>query len=154
MSLITDLIGTAASASNPVTGIIDAAHGFLGLFKLDPNKKADIEAQLTAENLDAQKTELAAQLAVVQGQLSINLQEAKNNTLFDDWRDAVGWTCAIALFWNYVGQPFGVDLLLVFHRAIDIALIPKLDMTSLFTLLGTMLGTGASQFHLNGNGHS
>ena len=152
-----DFIGSIVGSANPAgapASIAQAAQGILSMFKLDPNKKAEYQAQLVAENIDLEKAELAANLAAAKGQLAINLAEAEKGGLFNDWRDAVGWTCAIALFWNYVGQPFGVDILLACHRAIDITLIPKLDMTSLFTLLGTMLGTGASQFHLGGgDGH-
>jgi hypothetical protein len=152
-----DFIGSIVGAANPAgapASIAQAAQGIISMFKLDPNKKAQYQADFVAENIDLEKAELAANLATAQGQLAINLAEAQKGGLFNDWRDAVGWTCAIALFWNYVGQPFGVDILLACHRAIDITLIPKLDMTSLFTLLGTMLGTGASQFHLGGgDGH-
>lgn len=150
MSTLSDIVGVAATgATSPITGIVQAAQGILSLFKMDPTKKAEIEAQLTTENIDAEKAQLAADLSVAQGQLAINLQEAKNNRLFDDWRDAVGWTCAIALFWNYVAQPFVGTAVMIWHPTFNLALLPKLDMTGLFTLLGTMLGTGASQFHLN-----
>lgn len=155
MSTLSDLVGAATGGANPLnsaTGIVTAVKSFFGLFKMDPTVKAQIDAQITEENLDLEKAQLVADLSAAQGQLAINLQEAKNNRLFDDWRDAVGWTCAIALFWNYVGQPFVGTAAVLIHPAFNLALLPKLDMTGLFTLLGTMLGTGASQFHLGGNG--
>lgn len=152
MSVLNDILGTAAAGANPVTGIVQAAQGILSLFKMDPTKKAEIQAQLVEDNIDLEKAQLAADLSSAQSQLAINLQEAKNNKVIDDWRDAVGWTCAIALFWNYVGQPFVIFGLIIFHIAVDQSILPKLDMVSLMTLLGTMLGTGASQFHMGGNG--
>lgn len=154
MSTFTDVLSTAVgTASSPVIGIVQAAQGILSLFKMDPTKKAELQAQLTEDNIDAEKAQLAADLATAQGQLAINLQEAKNDKLIDDWRDAVGWTCATALFWNYVAQPFVIFGLIVFHVTVDQTILPKLDMVSLMTLLGTMLGTGASQFHLNQGGN-
>lgn len=151
MSILNDIIGTAAAGANPVTGIAQAAQGILSLFKMDPTKKAEIQAQLVEDNVDLEKAQLAAQLSSMQSQLAINLQEAANNKLIDDWRDAVGWTCAIALFWNYVAQPFVIFGLIIFHVAVDQSILPKLDMVSLMTLLGTMLGTGVSKFHLDNN---
>ena len=157
MSTLSDIVGAVVGSANPVsgtanaaTGLINGVKGLLGFFHVDDTVKAQITEKLTEENLDVEKLQMASDLALAKGQMAINLAEAQKGGLFNDWRDAVGWTCAIALFWNYVGQPFGVDILLACHRAIDITLIPKLDMTSLFTLLGTMLGTGASQFHLSG----
>ena len=155
MSTLGDIVGAVATgAVSPATGIVQAAQGILGLFKMDPTKKAEIAAQLTEENIDLEKAQLAADLAAAQGQLAINLQEAKNGKFIDDWRDAVGWTCAIALFWNTVGLSFLASFLVIVHPAFNTALLPaKLDMTQLITLLGTMLGTGASQFHLNQGGN-
>lgn len=151
MSTLSDIIGAATTgAVSPVTGIVQAAQGILGMFKMDPTKKAELQAQLTEANIDAEKAQLAADLAIAQGQLAINLQEAKNNRLFDDWRDAVGWTCALALFWNSVGLSFLGALIVIIHPSFNLALLPpRLDMTQLYTLLGTMMGVGASQFHLN-----
>ena len=151
MSTLSDLVGAATTgAVSPITGIVQAAQGILGLFKMDPTKKAEIQAQLVEENIDLEKAQLAADLASAQGQLAINLQEAKNNRIFDDWRDAVGWTCALALFWNSLGLSFLSAILVIVHPSFNIALLPpRMDMTQLIGLLATMLGTGASQFHLS-----
>lgn len=154
MSTISDIVGAVAGGADPISAaasVINGIKGIIGLFKVDDTVKAQIAEQLTEKNLDLEKLQMASELATAQGQLAINLQEAKNNRLFDDWRDAVGWTCAIALFWNYVAQPFVGTGIVIFHPAFNMALLPKLDMTGLFTLLGTMLGTGASQFHIGGN---
>lgn len=152
MSTLSDIVAAIAGGADPVSaasGLVNGIKSLIGMFKVDDTVKAQLAEQLTEKNLDMEKLQMASDLATVQGQLAINLQEAKNNRLFDDWRDAVGWTCAIALFWNYVAQPFVGTGIMIWHPAFNLALLPKLDMTGLFTLLGTMLGTGASQFHLN-----
>ena len=147
-------IGSVLNGGNPVAapldaakGIVDGAKSIFGMFKVDKTVQAQIEQAIREENVDLEKASMANELAIAQGQLAINLQEAKNNRLIDDWRDAVGWTCAFALFWNYVGQPFGVDIVLIVHGKFDTSLIPKVDLTQLFSLLGTMLATGISQYH-------
>jgi hypothetical protein len=156
MSTLTDLVGAATGNVNPVgaaSSIVNGIKGLIGFFKVDETVKAQITEKLTEDNIDLEKLQLANEAAAAQGQLAINLQEAKNNRLFDDWRDAVGWTCAIALFWNSVGLSFLSALLIIVHPTFNLALLPpRLDMTQLLVLLGTMMGTGASQFHIGGNG--
>lgn len=153
MSALSDLVGAVAGGADPVSaasGVINGVKGLIGLFKVDDTVKAQLAEQLTEKNLDVEKLQMASDLATAQGQLAINLQEAKNDKLFDDWRDAVGWTCAIALFWNTVGLSFLGSIVIIIHPSFNLALLPpRLDMTQLLVLLGTMMGTGASQFHLN-----
>ena len=91
---------------------------------VDPVKQAEIEAKLV-------ELEAAAQ----QGQMAINLEEAKSDNLFvSGWRPAVGWTCAAALCIQYLVLP----LLYAFNLAEPIAL----DFSELITLLGGLLGFG------------
>ena len=153
MSTLSDLVGAASGGVNPISAaasVVNGIKGLIGFFKVDETVKAQIAEKLTEDNLDLEKVQMAADLSAAQGQLAINLQEAKNNKLFDDWRDAVGWTCAIALFWNSVGLSFLGSAIVIIHPTFNLALLPpRLDMTQLIGLLATMLGTGASQFHLN-----
>ena len=153
MSTISDIVSAATGGVNPVSaakGVVDSIKGLIGLFKVDETLKAQIAEKLTEDNIDVEKLQMASDLALAKGQLEINLQEAKNSKIIDDWRDAVGWTCAIALFWNSVGLSFLASMIVIVHPAFNIALLPpKLDMSQLIMLLSTMLGTGASQFHLN-----
>lgn len=137
------LLGTAAgTAEAPAATIVDAAGKLIGMFKLDPTVKAQLEQQLTLANLDMEKTELAATVASVQGQLEINKAEAQSPNWFTaGWRPAVGWVCVTALAWSYVGQPFVTFLLAAFRVNFNPALLPKLDtQTLIFGLLVPLLG--------------
>lgn len=51
-----------------------------------------------------EQQQLAAAIAIVQGQMAINQTEASNPSLFvSGWRPAVGWVCGLACAWNWVG---------------------------------------------------
>src|SRR5690242_129766 len=136
------LFGSAASgAAAPASTIVDGAAKIIGMFKLSPEVKAQLQAQLTAENIDMEKAELAAQVASIQGQLEINRAEAQSTNMFiAGWRPAVGWVCVLALCWAYVLQPFIEFLVAMFKWKLPEAL-PHLDTGTLISgLLIPLLG--------------
>jgi hypothetical protein len=87
------------------------------------------------DKTEQEKAELAASIALVQGQLKINQVEAANPNVFTSgWRPFIGWICGCGLAYQFLIYP------------ILIAWAPKivqLDMGTLITLLGGMLGLGA-----------
>jgi len=140
------LVGSAATSANPaspVEGIIDGAAKIIGMFKLPPDVKAQLQAQLTAENIDLEKAQLAAQVAAMQGQLDIDKQEASSVSIWvSGWRPAVGWVCASALAWEFVLKPFLVFGLIATHHP-PMTPLPVLDTATLVAgLLAPLLGLG------------
>lgn len=138
------LLGGTVAGANPVTpaeGLVTGAQQLIGMFKLSPEVKAQLQQQLSLANLDMEKTELAAQVASIQGQLDINKQEASSvNWFVAGWRPAVGWVCVLALFWAYVAQPFTEFGLACLHRTLP-ANLPTLDTGTLISgLLIPLLG--------------
>jgi hypothetical protein len=77
----------------------------------------------------------------VMAQIEVNKAEAASASLFKGgWRPAVGWVCAMALFYHFILQP-----VLLFGVAVSGAAIPALpqfDMASLMPILLGMLGLG------------
>jgi hypothetical protein len=54
----------------------------------------------------AEAAQLAAQVAIVQGQLDVNRAEAASPSAFTSgWRPAIGWVCASALACQYIARP-------------------------------------------------
>lgn len=98
----------------------------------DRTEAAKINAALQTELLKAD-------LSAIQGQLAVNLEEAKSGSLFvAGWRPAVGWVCASALGYNFVLQPFlafGIGAL-----RWKLPPLPVLDSGALTTVLLGMLG--------------
>lgn len=95
--------------------------------EISPEKKAEIESktlelEATAQNLQAQ----------------INIEEAKHKSIFvAGWRPFIGWTCGVALAYNYVVAPFAIQAAQWFGKSIQLV---ELDIGSLITLLIGMLG--------------
>lgn len=67
-------------------------------------------------------------------QIDVNKREADSKSFWKGgWRPAIGWTCALALFNNYLVVPYAV--------AFGVE-VPSLNMGELFPLLFGMLGLG------------
>lgn len=111
------------------------------LDKIFPDPKTANEAKLKMMEL-AQQGELAtlnADLQISLGQIDINKEEAKDPSLFKSgWRPAVGWTCVFGLVYSFIAYPF----LVWFSNIYQIPIPPTLDMGTLITMLGGLLGLG------------
>lgn len=138
------MFGSAAGALNPLTpaeGIINGATKIIGMFKLSPEVKAQMEQQLTLANLDMEKTALVGSIAEMQGQLDIDKQEAASNSVFvSGWRPWIGWVSGMAFAWAFVLQPLGTFVLASFHHPV---VLPTLDLSQMMPVLLGMLGLGA-----------
>jgi len=112
-----------------IGGILDLIKGPLEKLIPDKNKRMEFEHEIT-------KGFLSSDLA----QMDVNKQEAAHKSLFvAGWRPAVGWTCAIALAYNFLLYPT-----LLWGTAIwapDIT-PPVLNTDTLETILMGMLGLG------------
>ena len=113
-------------------GIDDAIAAGLKIankFIPDPAAKAQFESELRADLLKWDGSQMA-----------VNQAEAGNASLFvAGWRPAVGWLCAAAIGWQYVGVPLGLWAAYATGHAIPAP--PPVD-EHLWELLVGMLGLG------------
>ena len=99
----------------------------------DKQKKAEAERQIEASLL-----EHLAKIDVAQ--LGINKQEAAHRSVFvAGWRPFIGWTCGIALAYNYVLQPILIFVLAQTGHLMD---LPAMDLNEIMPVLMGMLGLG------------
>ena len=106
-----------------------------------PDKEAQDAAKLKLMEMqtNGELEALKAETAIAVAQANTNTEEAKNPSLFvSGWRPAVGWTCALGLVYTFMGQP----ILSWYSLTAGIPVPPSLDMGTLITLLGGMLGLG------------
>ncbi len=79
-------------ALDPISAGLDLATTVIS--RIWPDKTAQEQAQI------------AAAVAIVQGQLDTNKAEAANPSAFTSgWRPAIGWVCALALLCQYIARP-------------------------------------------------
>lgn len=113
-------------AADPITAVSDLATTVIG--KIWPDKSAQEQAQL------------AAAVALIQGQLEINKAEAASPSAFTSgWRPFIGWVCGTACAWNWIGLPVAKFGCAYFGH--PVALSPA-DLAEMWPLLMGMLGLG------------
>jgi len=112
------------------------------LDKVIPNtaERERVKAEITLK-LAENETELVKLFAAQdQGQIEINKEEAKSNSLFvSGWRPAVGWICAFGCAWAFILKPvldWGVA------AAGSTVALPVFQTGELMSLLLGLLGMG------------
>jgi hypothetical protein len=100
-----------------------------------------VVARIWPDKTEAEKAQLAAAVALVQGQLEVNKAEAASPSVFTSgWRPFIGWVCGFALVYHYIVRPMLPWLLALVGTPMPP--IPPLDMGDLITILLGMLGLG------------
>jgi len=96
--------------------------------------------KLFPDKSEQERAQMAATLAVVQGQLDTNKAEAANPSMWTSgWRPGVGWTCAAAFAVQFVIGPMGEWCATVAGHPVK---FPQLDLGTMMPLLLGMLGLG------------
>ena len=120
-----------AAAIGPVFTFLDTA---LKRAFPDKTERERIQGQL-------EQAMLQGDVALLQGQLAANAEEAKSEHLFvAGWRPFIGWVCGAALAWNFVLLPF-VSFGLT-AGGVELPPLPELAVDTLMPVLIGMLGLG------------
>jgi|TARA_R110002012_G_scaffold18278_1_gene67448 hypothetical protein len=120
------MINLLGSLVQPVTGLLDK-------FIEDKDQKNQL-----AHEISTMAERHAQELA--KGQLEINKAEAQSRNVFiAGWRPFIGWTCGVAMAYNYVIHPILMFTLAQFNYLVA---IPALDLSEMMPVLMGMLGLG------------
>ena len=118
---------------DPISAALDLGTTLINKLFPDPAQAADAKLKL----LELQQS---GELAVMTAQTDINKEEAKNASLFvSGWRPAIGWVCALALFYQYLLKPLAIGILP--SLGFTVPPLPGLD-DNLWQLMMGMLGMG------------
>lgn len=118
MGILETILGGSIAA--PIDAVGNA------LDKIFTSDQERIEARVMLEKIRQHPNEL---------QVELNKVEAKHRTIFvAGWRPCVGWICACGLAYQFLAQPILV--------ACNVP-APKLDSSSLHSLVSAMLGFGS-----------
>lgn len=86
----------------------------------------------------------------IMAQVNVNQQEAAHKSLFvAGWRPFIGWTCGIAMGFNYVGVPLVETIYAMYSVPIK---INPLDLDVMLPVLLGMLGLGGMRSYEKRNG--
>lgn len=101
----------------------------------DPAQRQRAELEMQTKLM-----ELSAQQATEQSDIN-KIEAANENVFVSGWRPAIGWVCAVAFAWNYVGFPIAEWLLVVFN--VHTAPLKSVMDGNLMELTLGLLGLGA-----------
>ena len=118
---------------DPVGAALDLGSKIIERLWPDPAKRDEAKLELF-------KMQQAGELAQIAAQLEVNKVEAANPSVFvSGWRPFVGWVCTVALAIQFIAAPALTWAAALAGHAV---IFPSLDMATLLTLLGGMLGLG------------
>lgn len=109
--------------------------------KIFPDKSAAEAAKLELAKLQAtgELAQVQAELQIAVEQIKTNAVEAASQSMFKSgWRPAVGWVCVVGLIYSVVGA----NVFNVLLQAVGLPILPPTDVQTLMTLLFGMLGLG------------
>jgi hypothetical protein len=119
------------------------------------NVASQIIGRFFPDKTEQEKQQLAAALAVVQGQLDINREEAKSPSVFvAGWRPFIGWVGGVSLGMIYIPKAIVLTTIWAYQAYVlvsawngtgtppSLPLYPDLGLTDLIGLLGSLLGFG------------
>ncbi len=114
---------------------------FSGIGELAKDIRSAITGDPTPEKqAEIQQNLMELEFAVKKAQTDINLQEAKHPNIFvSGWRPFIGWICGLAIFYNFIFNPFLMWILKIYAVKV---MPPPLDTGSLMTLVMSLLGLG------------
>jgi hypothetical protein len=120
-------------ALDPISAAFDLGNTLITRIFPDP-------AQADQAKLKLLELQQNGELASMTAQTDINKVEAGNSSLFvSGWRPAIGWVCALALFYQYLLKPLASSILPAF--GINMPPLAGLD-DNLWQLMMGMLGMG------------
>jgi len=119
------LIGAITETLGSIFGLVD---------KMIPDKDKAIQLKH-----DIQMKVLDLQSRVQTGQIDINKIEASHRSIFvAGWRPAIGWICALALGWHFIGYDLAVWIANIF--SVDITMPTLVGTDNLIEMVLAMLG--------------
>lgn len=93
------------------------------------------------DKTEQEKAQLAAAVAIVQGQMEVNKAEAASSSTFvAGWRPFIGWVCGSACAWNWIGLPIAKTFLPML-AGVSLTVAPA-DLSEMLPVLMGMLGLG------------
>jgi len=108
--------------------------GIVNKFVPDRDQQVKLQAEL-------QQQLIQIEADAAKSQAEINQVEAASPNLFTSgWRPCVGWVCATAFAWQFVGQPFFSFFYALAYK--QPAPVVALDHDALNTVLFGLLGLG------------
>lgn len=123
-----------------IPGIFEFATKLIDRIVPDKAKAGEMQLALARMAADGRLAELTAETELAKAQISVNLAEAANKSLWvSGWRPYVGWICGSGLAYASIVQPLLVFLARLAGNEVQ---PPEIDTSVLIPVLLGILGLG------------
>lgn len=127
-------------ALDPITALLDIGSKVIDKLFPDPAQRDVARLALLKLQQSGELAKLAADTELARGQQAINAEEAKNPSIFiSGWRPAIGWVCALACCWNWIGLKIALFAAAYMGHQLNMA---PADISEMMPILLGMLGLG------------
>lgn len=127
-------------ALDPLTAVLEIGGKVIDKIWPDPVEREKAKYELFKLQQNGELAQLAADTELAKGQLLINGEEAKSPSMFvSGWRPAIGWICALACGWNWIGLK--IALFIAAYLGKELHMAPA-DVSEMMPVLLGMLGLG------------
>ena len=132
---------------DPISAAFDIGKSAIERIWPDPIKQAQELVKLEELRTSGDLAQLNAHVQLMMGQISINLEEAKSESLFKSgWRPSIGWIGSISMGYQFVLYPIFIWIWSILQLKgtipTDVSPPPILDTDALFVIITGMLGIG------------
>lgn len=125
-----------------IPAILDIGGKLIERFFPDPKAADAAKLELLKMQKNGELAQMASETELAKGQLAVNAAEAASGNAFaSSWRPAIGWICAMGLFYEFILHPL-LPWLAALIIGKPIPTLPALSGETLMTLLFGMLGLG------------
>jgi Holin of 3TMs, for gene-transfer release len=122
-------------ALDPVTAVLDIGGKIIDKFWPDPATANAAKLEMYKAQQEGALAELTESTKLALAQIEVNKADAQSGSFWQSgWRPQIGWICGWGLGYQFLVYPM---LVAVYPK------IVQLDMGTLLTLLGGLLGLGA-----------
>lgn len=153
--ILSSLVGTAASAANPVSAIANVVGGIIDRIWPDPTINAQMKADLAKAQMNGDLQKALDDNSILKAQIAVNQAEASSgNAYAADARPTVMYAMCALLVWTIGAAPFVAWAVHIF--APNAPALPVLDISTVSTVMFGLLGLGGMHTYENvkGNGAS
>lgn len=146
--ILSSLVGTAASAANPVSAVANVVGSVIDRIWPDPTVNAQMKADLAKAQMNGDLQKYLDDNALIKAQIGVNQAEASSgNAYAADARPTVMYAMTALLVWTIGVAPFVAWFLHVFKP--DAPGLPVLDISTVSTVMFGLLGLGGMHTYEN-----
>lgn len=134
-------------AFGAISKIAEVVAPLISEFVTDKDKQNELKHRIESMLITNEHVRALREIDLVEGQLKINLQEAKSGKTFvSGWRPYLGWGLGTALIYNFLLRPIVQSVINIVDAFITTDLsavvLVELDVEQLWPLLLGLLGIG------------